>query len=393
MKTTLSDIIKALYSEKETPTRTKQKTDTTMYGKVVGVNDTNKTYDVQIAGGTVTCDRMVGAEMGDTVMVLVQKTGHPTVINTVGGDKDALNAEAEADSINQHFWYRDGRGSEAGAHVTEVPQEDFETTPQGGNVLIKTLGMYIRIATTTLASFLSDGLRIFEPNDSVNPIAQFLSTGAIIGKPTAVHWVFDSNGLKLFRPDDDIPNFLISPIEGVDGLGVDFLSAVQDAFGEYTNYTDMRLRARQGLSEFEITTQGTSDTTPQEIGIAEFQMGRGYVKIGAYAYNQPNFPPYVNFTSGELEYKGNPFFKTFTASAKKTVDADKNATFNCRGTVPSGYTPIAIQSVDTGHPKAGKITSFTLKSNGVDVTVHNEGGQMSYTVSCTILCTSVNYGV
>lgn len=72
----------------------------------------------------------------------------------------ASGAESAATTVSQYFWYKDGTGAEAGAHVTEIPQEDFETTPSGGNLLMKSNKVALRNALVELASFGANGATI-----------------------------------------------------------------------------------------------------------------------------------------------------------------------------------------------------------------------------------------
>lgn len=94
MKPTLNDIAKLF--------RSNEKTENTIYGTVKSVNN-DKTYTIETGSGELTCDKMVGAKVGDTVMVLIQKTGHATVIGTVGGDTDASDAQETADEALEAF--------------------------------------------------------------------------------------------------------------------------------------------------------------------------------------------------------------------------------------------------------------------------------------------------
>ena len=73
----------------------------------------------------------------------------------------AVNAQQEVEEVSQYFWYKNGTGSEAGAHITEVPQETFESSPAGGNLLMKSAGIYIRQALNKLAEFTNSGLAFF----------------------------------------------------------------------------------------------------------------------------------------------------------------------------------------------------------------------------------------
>ena len=53
--------------------------------------------------------------------------------------------------IMQYFWVKDGSGDEAGAHVTEVPRNEFEDNPSGGNLLMRSNSVRIRMGTLVLS--------------------------------------------------------------------------------------------------------------------------------------------------------------------------------------------------------------------------------------------------
>lgn len=65
----------------------------------------------------------------------------------------------KVDNVNQYFWYEE-TGTHAGAHITEVPQDDFKTNPQGGNLLAKSNGLAVRDGMTELATFGANGVII-----------------------------------------------------------------------------------------------------------------------------------------------------------------------------------------------------------------------------------------
>ena len=66
-----------------------------------------------------------------------------------------------AGNTNQYFWHTE-TGSDTGAHITEIPQEDFLADPTngGGNLLARSNGIAVRDGLTELASFAGDGISI-----------------------------------------------------------------------------------------------------------------------------------------------------------------------------------------------------------------------------------------
>ena len=66
---------------------------------------------------------------------------------------DIENLQDEVGNTSSYFWHQDGSGTEAGAHVTEVPQAQFISNPSGGNILFQSNTIRIRNAQTILANF------------------------------------------------------------------------------------------------------------------------------------------------------------------------------------------------------------------------------------------------
>lgn len=95
-KPTLSEISK-LFKTDDKPT------DFHYYGTVVSADVENRTYEVSINRDeniTVEAARLVGAHVGDTVMVTVMANGYATVTGRVGGDTDASDAQRKADTAS-----------------------------------------------------------------------------------------------------------------------------------------------------------------------------------------------------------------------------------------------------------------------------------------------------
>ena len=59
--------------------------------------------------------------------------------------------------------------------MTETPQDTYKSDPSLGSILLRSAGIYIRYAATTIAQFLSSGLTLF--SSTGYKLAEFLSTG------------------------------------------------------------------------------------------------------------------------------------------------------------------------------------------------------------------------
>lgn len=63
------------------------------------------------------------------------------------------------EKTDQYFWHTE-TGQDAGAHITEVPKDDFISNPEGGNTLLSSLGMKIRKGLATIAEFGTARIRL-----------------------------------------------------------------------------------------------------------------------------------------------------------------------------------------------------------------------------------------
>lgn len=96
-------------------------------------------YEVALGGdeGTMTCRKLAGAEVGDTVMVTLTKTGMAVVTGTVDGDKDAEKAMTAAETAQTDIDAIEdlvGDGDESGITVkTQYYLSTSNTTPTGGS--------------------------------------------------------------------------------------------------------------------------------------------------------------------------------------------------------------------------------------------------------------------
>ena len=73
--------------------------------------------------------------------------------------ENALSAFRIASDTDQHFWFTE-TGTDTGAHITQIPKDDFLANPQSGgaNLLLRSNGIAIRNGLAELASFSANGV-------------------------------------------------------------------------------------------------------------------------------------------------------------------------------------------------------------------------------------------
>jgi hypothetical protein len=81
-------------------------------------------------------------------------------------DKVVQAVKKIADNTNQYFWHTES-GTDTGAHITEIPQDEFLADPDngGGNLLARSNGIAVRDGLQELASFSSSGMAISGVNE------------------------------------------------------------------------------------------------------------------------------------------------------------------------------------------------------------------------------------
>lgn len=86
--------------------------------------------------------------------------------------RNALTAKQIAEDTNQYFWHVE-TGTDTGAHITEVPKDDFIADPDngGGNFLARSNGIAIRDGLEELATFGAGGTQVGKSDDSNVQIA------------------------------------------------------------------------------------------------------------------------------------------------------------------------------------------------------------------------------
>ncbi|MBR0091708.1 MAG: hypothetical protein IJP92_08415 [Lachnospiraceae bacterium] len=97
-----------------------------------------------------------------------------------------------ATSTAQYFWVSTG-GTDNGAHVTAIPQSEFEADPQngGGNTLLTSNGVAVRDGLTELATFSAGGSRIGADGEAY---VETDANGINFGDADGVHMRMDAYG-------------------------------------------------------------------------------------------------------------------------------------------------------------------------------------------------------
>lgn len=126
----------------------------------------------------------VSVRKGDTV--LVTGYGGEVIKSAVvtgdlgGGDRIRDEVDGIVSATSQYFWTVDG---EDGAHVTNIPQEQFLEDPSGPNLLANSNGILLRDGETYLSAFTPSGVTLFDGAGSgtENVVGVFSSDGARVG--------------------------------------------------------------------------------------------------------------------------------------------------------------------------------------------------------------------
>lgn len=126
--------------------------------------------------------------------VLVSSTGNEVYASASSSSIAQIYAltenAKESAQTNQYFWFQ-STGNEAGAHITQIPKDEFLQEPQGGNTWITSDGVVIRDAQNQLASFSRVGVRIGAENES----AMKITSTDVLG--------VNEDNVPLFRIDMD----------------------------------------------------------------------------------------------------------------------------------------------------------------------------------------------
>lgn len=152
---------------------------------------------VKIPGGapeTPCTTHTAECSKGDIVEVLMQN-GKGTVLGNVtkpstddaAANKAQKTAEAAAiaadkaneaaEGMRQFFWFLNGTSEEAGAHVTEIPEDEFLRNPRGGNLILRSNTVKIRLGAQILSELSENRMTLA----SGEAVVKYSEDGAAFG--------------------------------------------------------------------------------------------------------------------------------------------------------------------------------------------------------------------
>lgn len=131
---------------------------------------------VRVSGGSAWITGNTSAPPTDDAVALVadskatdaKESANNAMVTAVEAESVATTAKAQAveaktiaDDTAQYFWYAD-EGTDTGAHITEVPQDDFIADPAngGGNLLARSNGIAVRDGLNEMAIFGTNGMQV-----------------------------------------------------------------------------------------------------------------------------------------------------------------------------------------------------------------------------------------
>lgn len=352
-------------------------------------------------------------------------------------DFTAARAAAEmADDISQHFWTKSTGGTTdipTGSYVTEVPEEEF-TDPNhvnycaGGNLVLQSNRVRMRMAAVTLAELTGTALNIYEPSDSVNPTAQFKGSGTIIGKETEYHISIGSsvidfllNTTQLFSIIwDSVYSYCALRRSATSGT-TNLYNIVHLADGGVTTYSEQveQYNARKRIAsagastgsavasagiqaEYDETNSGGIDITGQ-IGIsARSGHADGYV-YGDHFYIYPAYTGSDDPAAADIDGTGKGTFsaldsgvfdittETLFTSTSISGGSHKYSTVDINDASRAKYYPLGIvgwNSPDTSQfvPARMRLSGRAIGSATVSYDIRNVGSSsVSGKVTCDIL--------
>lgn len=181
----------------------------------------------------------------------------------------AETAATIAGNTAQYFWHTE-TGTDTGAHVTEIPQADFEADPThgGGNLLLRSNGIAVRDGLTELATFAAG---LIQMGESGGWMTKVTDTGFQIWDETTpsnpkLKMFLDASGLDFYEEVSGVNLSVaeITPLTG-GGLAIKNLISHQE-FRMNSAGAEIMNQYGHGMSlsggDLSVTGKVTSHSTP-----------------------------------------------------------------------------------------------------------------------------------
>jgi hypothetical protein len=184
------------------------------------------------------------------------------VVQTVR--KIAESAARIAGNTNQYFWHVQ-EGNDTGAHITEVPQEDFLADPEngGGNLLARSNGIAVRNGLTELATFGANGSTVGKT-----------STAHMEQTPTKATW-YGSDGTTevLSLATGPAGNSLLH-LSGNRVINATTSTMINDGVTTYDDNIDIEVYPISGHNhgKIDLTAWGQSGTGAASVRISDYEV-------------------------------------------------------------------------------------------------------------------------
>jgi len=259
----------------------------------------------------------------------------------------------------------------SGQYVTEVDKDSYRASPTGGALLLRSTGAFLRYATQTLVELVQAGLKIYEPNDTTYPTAQFLSSGAVIGKENGGNIQTTSSSID-FRNGTDTLADMTFQTSAYFGTGVTISSPSNGSFGNGELTIWARKAASGGIKamaaailtagSYTFQLQESRDTTEKSGAYCNCDMevdGKltagsasvtGTLTAGSFANIDSGSDSFAATSSGSYSDKTVPFNKTFPSTPSVTLTMSVSSSTTAANI---GSTVMAVISTST--------TSFTAR--------------------------------
>lgn len=238
------------------------------------------TVQVRISGGSAFLVGNATAPPTDDTTAKKAQTKVNIVEKAVKAVKEVADKAAKiAGNTRQYFWFT-SEGTDTGAHITEIPQEDFLADPEngGGNLLARSNGIAVRDGLTELATFGESLIELGK--NSVGSAIQFC--GGVL-RAVASDTEYGRAGTFQVRGDanNTVPaNLFVSAIKGEHEAGIR-LQASANSSQILLSAQDVQLRDHSHVIGQTATTTWTAPTPYSSRCTIE---GGGYFVEGKNVY-------------------------------------------------------------------------------------------------------------